>query len=194
MSRQLPTRPDLEHLKKQAKDLLEQLQQTNPAAQLADAQHSIAREYGFASWPKLKAHVESQRLRAGAASSLDGRWTADPTRSKPHPANPWRTATIVFEVDGDDIRITDIVVDASGREERHVNTIRADGVERMSDTGNDYSVVARWRDEHSLETVGKKDGQVVGSATYQVSDDGGTLTISAEQQLVVLSRSGQTVV
>src|SRR5262249_20192907 len=26
---------------------------------LADAQHLVAREYGFASWPKLKEHVES---------------------------------------------------------------------------------------------------------------------------------------
>ena len=26
---------------------------------LADAQHVIARDYGFASWPKLKEHVES---------------------------------------------------------------------------------------------------------------------------------------
>lgn len=192
MSRQLPARPNLEHLKKQAKDLLEQLHRTNPAAQLADAQHAIAIEYGFASWPKLKVHIESQRLQARAASPLDGRWTADPTRSKQHPANPWRTATILIEVAGDDVRITDDVVDASGREERHVNTIRADGVEHLADAGNGYSLVARWRDEHTLETLGKKDGEVVGSATYQVSEDGRTLTISAEQQLIVLHRSDDT--
>jgi hypothetical protein len=51
----LPDRPNLRHLKDQAKDLLK----TGAAASLADAQHQIARLYGFASWPKLKAHVES---------------------------------------------------------------------------------------------------------------------------------------
>lgn len=53
--RSLPDRPDLRHLKDQAKDLL----RTGRAATLADAQFQIARLYGFASWPKLKAHVES---------------------------------------------------------------------------------------------------------------------------------------
>src|SRR5260370_2097540 len=51
----LPDRPTLRHLKDQAKDLLK----TGAAASLADAQFQIARLYGFASWPKLKAHVES---------------------------------------------------------------------------------------------------------------------------------------
>jgi hypothetical protein len=59
MSRTLPPHANLDHLKKQAKDLLPELQRRNPATKLADAQHAIARDYGFASWPKLKAHVES---------------------------------------------------------------------------------------------------------------------------------------
>ncbi len=67
MSRELPPRPSLEHLKKQAKDRLEALLQSNPTAQLADAQHDVARDYGFASWPKLKAHVESDDERRPTA-------------------------------------------------------------------------------------------------------------------------------
>ena len=75
MSRQLPAKPSLEHLKKQAKELLQGFQQGEPAAtdrfralasrsalaapKLADAQHVIARDYGFASWLKLREHVES---------------------------------------------------------------------------------------------------------------------------------------
>jgi hypothetical protein len=35
-----------------------ELQQRDTTSQLADAQHAVAREYGFASWPKLKAYVE----------------------------------------------------------------------------------------------------------------------------------------
>ncbi|HET9709031.1 MAG TPA: ankyrin repeat domain-containing protein [Gemmatimonadales bacterium] len=75
MTRRLPPHPDLEHLKKQAKVLLEQLESGDPVAheryrslvsrtapaapQLADAQLALARDYGFASWAKLKAHVEA---------------------------------------------------------------------------------------------------------------------------------------
>ncbi len=53
-SRSLPERPDLRHLKDQAKDLLA----AGGAASLSQAQFKLAREYGFDSWPKLKAHVE----------------------------------------------------------------------------------------------------------------------------------------
>jgi ankyrin repeat protein len=52
--RALPARPNLRHLKDQAKDLLN----TGNAKSLAAAQFRVARTYGFASWPKLKAHVE----------------------------------------------------------------------------------------------------------------------------------------
>ena len=53
--RSLPERPSLRHLKDQAKDLL----RAGAARSLADAQFKIARLYGFASWPKLEAHVDS---------------------------------------------------------------------------------------------------------------------------------------
>lgn len=58
MSRELPSKPNLEFLRKQAKELLPELQRENASAKLADAQHTLARDYGFASWPKLKEHVE----------------------------------------------------------------------------------------------------------------------------------------
>jgi ankyrin repeat protein len=54
--RPLPERPNLRHLKDQAKDLLK----AGGAESLTEAQFKIARLYGFASWPKLKAHVDSQ--------------------------------------------------------------------------------------------------------------------------------------
>jgi hypothetical protein len=57
MSRDLPDRPHLDHLKKQAKVLLRELRRQHPDATLADALHALARDYGFASWPKLKAYV-----------------------------------------------------------------------------------------------------------------------------------------
>ena len=58
MSRQLPEKPNLAFLKKQAKELLRSGQHRN----LADAQHTLANEYGFPTWAKLKLHVESVGL------------------------------------------------------------------------------------------------------------------------------------
>jgi ankyrin repeat protein len=54
-ARPLPERPNLQHLKNQAKDLVK----AGEADSLSSAQFEIARRYGFASWPKLKAHVDS---------------------------------------------------------------------------------------------------------------------------------------
>ena len=53
--RPLPDRPNLQHLKNQAKDLLK----AGAADSLTNAQFKIAQLYGFPSWPKLKAHVDS---------------------------------------------------------------------------------------------------------------------------------------
>jgi hypothetical protein len=58
MSRQLPEKPNLEYLKKQAKELLRGMRH----GKLADAQHTLANEYGFATWAKLKSHVEALGL------------------------------------------------------------------------------------------------------------------------------------
>jgi ankyrin repeat protein len=58
MSRELPEKPNIEYLKKQAKELLRSMRQ----GKLADAQHELANEYGFASWAKLKSHVKALGL------------------------------------------------------------------------------------------------------------------------------------
>jgi len=58
MSRELPAKPSLEYLRKQAK----QLHRTMPQGKLSDAQHALAREYGFSTWTKLKSHVVTMGL------------------------------------------------------------------------------------------------------------------------------------
>ena len=59
-ARQLPAKPNLEHLKNEAKQRLEALRASAPAAKLAEAQHQLAREYGFANWRELKADIEAR--------------------------------------------------------------------------------------------------------------------------------------
>ena len=67
----LPARPSLDHLRREARDLLRAAQAGDPTAvgriravsaapTLASAQLALAREYGFASWARLKAAVEAR--------------------------------------------------------------------------------------------------------------------------------------
>jgi ankyrin repeat protein len=69
--RPLPERPNLRHLKDEAKALVK----AGGVASLAAAQFQIARQYGFAGWPKLKAHVErleaAQRRIADLKQAID---------------------------------------------------------------------------------------------------------------------------
>jgi ankyrin repeat protein len=72
MPAELPPNPNIEYLRKQAKALLRDFRQGEPDAierfaalqlnappKLSDAQHLIARDYGFDSWSVLKERVES---------------------------------------------------------------------------------------------------------------------------------------
>ncbi len=74
-AKQLPPRPNLDQLKRQAKELL----RAGKALALHDAQTMIAREYGFASWNKLRDHVEEMTFEFDAAvaafleAATDGR-------------------------------------------------------------------------------------------------------------------------
>ena len=66
---QLPDHPDLAQLRRQARELhraaaggdpgaLRRVRQVSAKTTLSTAQLALAREYGFASWPRLKSHVE----------------------------------------------------------------------------------------------------------------------------------------
>ena len=90
----LPSRPDIEHLKRQAKDLLADFRRADPEAvarfcnalpfarardpvsvsklnlRLHDAQSCIAREYGFEAWVDLRAYVDAKRASEGDPATL----------------------------------------------------------------------------------------------------------------------------
>lgn len=63
----LPDNPNLDHLRQQAKNLLAGLRDTDPAVTLADAQASLAGQYGFRTWTDLKAEVDRVRGQADVA-------------------------------------------------------------------------------------------------------------------------------
>ena len=69
---ELPDRPDLGQLRRQARELqraaaahdevaLQKVRSVSTAITLAAAQLAVARDFGFASWPRLKAEVERRR-------------------------------------------------------------------------------------------------------------------------------------
>lgn len=79
--KQLPSRPDLEQLKRQAKEL-----QQAAGVPLYEAQTRLAREYGFASWNKLREEVKARTadafytaLELGDAPAIATRLEQDPS-------------------------------------------------------------------------------------------------------------------
>lgn len=66
MSRELPSQPNLNYLRKQAKSL----QRSQSSWKLADAQRQLADEYGFTSWAQLKSFVLQQQLSPAEALKL----------------------------------------------------------------------------------------------------------------------------
>jgi hypothetical protein len=95
----LPARPDLDQLHHEAKDVLHAAQRGNPAAVarinavpdrliLSSAQLALAREYGFASWAKLKLEVErATSSTAATCPGWHGCWPSTPN----WPPGRWNT-------------------------------------------------------------------------------------------------------
>jgi hypothetical protein len=80
---ELPDRPDLDQLRRQARELLgaaangegravARLRAVSDRVTLSAAQLAVAREYGYRSWPALKADVERRRLPESAAPPSPG--------------------------------------------------------------------------------------------------------------------------
>ena len=83
MSEPLPVRADLEWLKKLSKERLDTLRVNEPGAKLSEAQLAVAREFGFPSWRKLKAHVERDWTRGGSRGAPERqRSLKPPTKSQ----------------------------------------------------------------------------------------------------------------
>jgi hypothetical protein len=67
----LPERANLEHLRKEAKQLLKAMRLDNSGATLAAAQLATARKYGFTSWRRMVAQVTALRGEAKAPPVYD---------------------------------------------------------------------------------------------------------------------------
>jgi len=59
----LPDHPNLDYLRREARQLLGALREADPTTSLSDAQREVATQYGFRTWPDLKAEVDRRRAR-----------------------------------------------------------------------------------------------------------------------------------
>lgn len=96
----LPARPNLDHLRSQAKTLLGKMKKAKPlaGARLADAQLAVARDAGFASWPALARHVEQLR-------ALEGDWRFESLRIEGNTMPASAIAASRLLLDGDRFRV-----------------------------------------------------------------------------------------
>jgi len=86
-SHELPARANLEHLKNEAKRRLKELRARDADARLSDAQLLVARQYGFPSWPRLKAAVDDRERSRVFAAAREGD-VAAVRRALEHGFNP----------------------------------------------------------------------------------------------------------
>ena len=121
MKPKLPARPNLDHLRRQAKTLLLALRAGDPTCaqtlidhlpvagsmsvpevlqsgfRLADAQSALARKYGFESWPGLARHVEVLR-------AMEGTWSFVTLEVGGHDVPPEVFSRSHILIDGDRFR------------------------------------------------------------------------------------------
>jgi Glyoxalase superfamily protein len=182
MSRSLPSRPHIEHLRKQAKALLAELQRQHPETQLAEAQRRLARAHGFSTWAALKAHVVA-RMEAGAPGPasvtdrlhpLDGVWRVDPERSTFPPETTHRNALLRLGVTGDEVTIAEVADDDVGPRS-HTMTLVADG--RLREQAFGFAITVRWTGPAELEAVVTRNAEPEGQTRYSLAEGGRLLRL-----------------
>jgi hypothetical protein len=131
---------------------------------------------------------------ANAPSPFMGEWSADLDRSKLHRNSPLRAATLTFEVTPDIVVITDSSQNAAGQQiGTGTTTLSTDGRPHPQDQLlPGLVVVARWRAPRLLETILTRPNGVSERVTYEVADDGQTLTTRTQgplgEQTIVFTR------
>ncbi|MGH1484144.1 MAG: glyoxalase superfamily protein [Geminicoccales bacterium] len=117
MTEELPSRPDLDWLKKTAKEHLAELRKNDSSARLHHAQLDIARQYGFKSWRALKTHVDGVSLNgqiiataiAGNAGDLARLLTENPAKIN-ITGGQWNRPLLHLAAEGGHLDCIDVLV------------------------------------------------------------------------------------
>jgi hypothetical protein len=108
--------------------------------------------------------------------SFDGTWIANIGKSQRHANHQFHSATLRFEVSGNTVTLIHGGINAAGNEEAGRSVLEADGCEYEVPQAPGVVVVTRWVGPRVLESEGRMNGRTAGKGTYEVSDDGATLT------------------
>jgi len=106
---------------------------------------------------------------------LHGTWIANLSKSTRHANHQFQNATMRFDVGTDTVVLSYEGVNASGKHESSTQTIHADGQERPV-PGAPGIVAISTLEPRRLESSARKDGVALGRGTYEVDEEGSTLT------------------
>jgi hypothetical protein len=106
---------------------------------------------------------------------LHGTWIANLSKSTRHANHQFQNATMRFDVGTDTVVLSYEGVNASGKDESSTQTIHTDGQEHPV-PGAPGIVVISTLEPHRLDSSARRDGVALGRGTYEVDEDGRTLT------------------
>ena len=115
-----------------------------------------------------------------AGSMFLGPWQANLARSQRDQNHQFESLTIKFEFSGDSVLLTYAGVNKKGNREGNTRKLYPDGKERIIPEAPGYVELSKWLGPFVLESVGMKEGTVLGRSTYEVSKDGTTLTANVK--------------
>jgi hypothetical protein len=112
-------------------------------------------------------------------NAFPGTWVANLEKSRRHVHHQFYNATLTIEVSGDTVSLTHAGVNAAGQQESGTTVLHADGREHaVSPQAPGVFAVTKWDGAQALSTEARIDGRVVGEASYALSDDHDTLTLT----------------
>ena len=127
---------------------------------------------------------------------LIGSWIANIEKSSRHEDHRFANAMMHFTVAHDEVRLSYEGVNASGRLERSEQVLRADGLPHDQPLAPGL-VVTTSLGPRGFQSSATKDGALMGHGSYDVSEDGNTMTASvtgidgsgkAFEQVIVFDR------
>jgi hypothetical protein len=124
-----------------------------------------------------------------------GNWVANMAKSQLRPNAQIQGERLRFEVSEVTVSISDSVITTSGREiGQGTTTFQVDGrVHPHDELLPGLTVIARWRGTHLLETVLTRRNGQIDRVTYELAENGQTLTVKTEGdlggQLIVFDRN-----
>jgi hypothetical protein len=127
---------------------------------------------------------------------LNGTWQANIEKSTRHHNHQFSSASMTFIVGADDVRMTYEGINASGKPEKSEQVFLVDGQPHGHPLAPDI-LITNSLGPRGLETSAFKNGARMGHGSYDVSEDGRTLTATvagvdgggkAFEQVIVFDR------